>query len=63
MTSSSAIHVNVGHSWITIQLDKLRLAPRFRARLFEIDNARNPLIADAVIGSQERHCSSKEHAR
>jgi len=63
MTSGSAIQVNVSHSWITIQLDKLRLTPRVRARISEIDDARNPLVADAVIASQEQHCSSKEHAR
>jgi hypothetical protein len=49
MTSSSAIHVSSGYSWIAILLDK----PRY--------NLRNPLIAHAVIGSQEQHGCSKEH--
>ena len=37
--------------------DKLCL----RARLPEIADVRNPLIAHAVIGSQEQHGCSKEH--
>jgi hypothetical protein len=63
MTSSSTIHVSAGYSWIAILLDKLRLSPRFRLRLPEIDDVRNPLIAHAAIGTaqEERGCS-KEHA-
>ena len=62
MTSSSTIHVSAGYSWIPILLDKLRLTLRFRVRLPEIDDVRNPLIAHAAIGSQEEHGCSKEHA-
>ena len=50
MTSSSTIHVSAGYSWIAILLDKLRLSLRFRSRLPEIDDVRNPLIAHAAIG-------------
>jgi hypothetical protein len=59
MTSGSAIHLSAGWSWI--RQDRLRLTRRFRARLPEIDDARNPLIAHAPIGSQEDGCS-KGHA-
>ena len=62
MTSSSAIHVSAGDRRIAILHDKLRLTLRFRARLPEIDDVRNPLIAHAAIGSQEEHGCSKEHA-
>ena len=61
MTSSGAIRVR-SNSWIKILLDKLRLTLRFRARLREIADVRNPLIARAAIGSREPGCS-KEHAR
>jgi hypothetical protein len=54
--------VSAGYSRIAILLDKLRLALRFRARLPEIDDVRNPLIAHAAIGSQEQHGCSKDHA-
>jgi large repetitive protein len=54
MTSSSIIHVSAGYSWIAILLDKLRLSLRFRLRLPEIDDVRNPLIAHAAIGSPGR---------
>jgi hypothetical protein len=43
--------------------DKLRYTLRFRARLPEINDVRNRLIAHAVIGSQEQHSCSMEHAR
>ena len=62
MTSSSTIDVSAGHSRIAILLDKLRLALRFRARFPEMDNLWTPLMAQAVIGSQEQHGCSKEHA-
>src|SRR5260221_5379925 len=51
MTSSGRKHVRVGYSWIAILLDKLRLTLRFRVRLPEIDDVRNPRIAHAAIGS------------
>src|SRR3989475_10981343 len=54
MTSSNTIHVSAGYSWIAIPLDKLRLGLRFRLRLPEIDDVRNPLIAHAAIGSPGR---------
>ncbi len=54
MTSSSTIHVSAGYSLIAILLDKLRLSLRFRLRLPEIDDVRNPLIAPAAIGSPGR---------
>src|SRR6267154_2453283 len=54
MTSSGRKHVRVGYSWIAILLDKLRLTIRFRLRLPEIDDVRNPLIAHAAIGSPGR---------
>ena len=62
MTSSSTIHESAGYSWIAILLDKLRLTLRFRVRLPEIDDVRDPLIAHAATGSQEEHGCSKEHA-
>ena len=62
MTSSSTNQVNAGYNWIAILLDKLRLTLRFRVRLPEIDDVRNPLIAYAAIGSQEEHGCSQEHA-
>jgi uncharacterized repeat protein (TIGR01451 family)/fimbrial isopeptide formation D2 family protein len=54
MTSSTTIHVSAGYSWIAILLDKLRLSLRYRLRLPEIDDVRNPLIAHAAIGSTGR---------
>src|SRR5690348_4264733 len=54
MTLSNTIHVSAGYSWIAILLDKLRLGLRFRLRLPEIDDVRNPLIAHAAIGSPGR---------
>src|SRR5882724_11949544 len=47
-------------SWIAILLDKLRLTLRFRARFPEIDDARNPLIAHAAIGTPGRAWLFKE---
>ena len=47
---------------IAILHDELRVALHFRARLSEIDDVRNTLIAHAAIGSHEKHVSSKEHA-
>jgi hypothetical protein len=61
MTSENTIHVSAGDSWIAILLDKLRYTLRFRTRLPEVDDVRNPLMAHAVIGSQEQHGCSKEH--
>ena len=61
MTSSGTTHVSVGYSRIAILLDKLRLTLRFSARLPENDDVPN-LIAHAVIGSQEQHSCSTEHA-
>jgi hypothetical protein len=54
--------VSAGYSRIAILHDKLRLILRFRARLPEIDDVRNSLIAHAAIGSEEEHGRSKEHA-
>src|SRR5882757_4550241 len=54
MNSSGTNHVRLGYSWIAILLDKLRLTLRFRPRLPEIDDVRNPLIAHAAIGSPGR---------
>jgi hypothetical protein len=62
VTSSSTIRVSAGYSRIAILLDNLRLTLRFRARLPEIDDFRNPLIAHAAVGSQEEHGCSKDHA-
>ncbi len=62
MTSSRTIHVSAGYCRIAILHDKLRLTLRFRARLREIDDVRNPLIAHAADGSQEEHGCSREHA-
>ena len=42
--------------------DKLHDTLRFRLRLPEIDDVPNPLIAHPVIGSQEQHGCSREHA-
>jgi len=53
MTSTSTIHVSAGDSRIAILHDQLRLTLRFRARLPEIADVRNPLMAHAAIGSQE----------
>ena len=61
MTASRTIHVSAGCSRIAIPLDKLRLTLRFRAQLPKMD-VRNPLRASVVIGSQERHGCSKDHA-
>jgi hypothetical protein len=54
--------VSAGYGWIAILLHKLRLTLRFRVRLPEIDDVRNPLIAHAGIGSQEEHGCLREHA-
>src|SRR4029077_17165347 len=54
MTSSNTNNARPRGSWIGILLDKLRLGLRFRLRLPEIDDVRNPLIAHAAIGSPER---------
>jgi hypothetical protein len=62
MISGSAIHVSAGCSRIAILHDKLRLTLRFRARLPEMDDVRNPLIAHAAIGSREEPGCSKDHA-
>ena len=62
MTSSNTHNARPRYSWIKILLDKLRLSLRFRLRLPEIDDVRNPLIAHAAIGSQGEHGCSKEHA-
>ena len=62
MTSSSAIHVSAGHSRIATLHDKLRLTLRFRARLLEIEDARNLLMARTAFGSQQEHGCSKEQA-
>jgi hypothetical protein len=48
-------------SRIAILLDRLRLALRFRVRLSEID-VRNPLVAPAVVSTQEQQGCSTEHA-
>src|SRR4029077_8410791 len=60
MTSSSTIHVSAGYDGIAILLDKLRLSLRFRLRLPEIDDVRNPFIARAAIGSPGRARLVKE---
>ena len=62
MTSRRTIHVSAGYSGIASLRGKLHLTLRFRARLPEIDDVRNPLIAHAAIGSQEERGCSKEHA-
>src|SRR5216684_1273715 len=54
MTSSDTNNARPRGSWIRILLDKLRLSFRFRLRLPEIDDVRNPLIAHAAIGSPGR---------
>src|SRR5689334_11201787 len=54
MSSSNTNNVRPNGSWIAILLDKLRLGLRFRLRLPEIDDVRNPLIAHAAIGSPGR---------
>src|SRR5690349_3595685 len=51
MSSSNTNNVRPNGSWIAILLDKLRLCLRFRLRLPEIDDVRNPLIAHAAIGN------------
>jgi len=61
MTFSGTNHVRVGYSWIAILLDKLRLTLRFRVRLPEIDDVRNPLMVMRLFGSQEEQGCSKEH--
>src|SRR5580700_4515689 len=50
MTSSNTNNARPRRSWIAILLDKLRLTLRFRVRLPEIDDVRNPFIAHAAIG-------------
>src|SRR6266481_3260084 len=54
MISTDTNNVRPRGSWIKILLDKLRLTLRFRLRLPEIDDVRNPLIAHAAIGSPGR---------
>src|SRR6267154_1028363 len=54
MISTDTNNVRPCGSWIKILLDKLRLSLRFRLRLPEIDDVRNPLIAHAAIGSPGR---------
>jgi hypothetical protein len=54
--------VSAGYCRIAVLHDKLRLALRFRARLPEIDDVRNPLTAHAAIGSQEEPGCSREPA-
>jgi uncharacterized repeat protein (TIGR01451 family)/fimbrial isopeptide formation D2 family protein len=54
MTSSNTNKPRPRGSWIVILLDKLRLGLRFRLRLPEIDDVRNPLIAHAAIGGPGR---------
>jgi hypothetical protein len=61
MTSSSTTHVSAGYSSSAIVRVKLRLTLRFNARLPENNDVPN-LIAHAVIGSQEQHGCSTEHA-
>ena len=60
MTFSSTTHVTSGYSPIAIGLVKLRLTLRFSARLPENDLP--ILIAHTVVGSQEQHACSTEHA-
>src|SRR6266566_151814 len=50
MTSSNTNNARPLGSWIAILPDKLRLSLRFRVRLPEIDDVRNPLVAHAAIG-------------
>ena len=54
MTSSNTNHARPHSSWIKILLDKLRATLSFRVRLPEIDDALNPVITHAAIGSPER---------
>src|SRR6266550_2180915 len=54
MTSSDTNSARPRGSWIKILLDKVRLSLRFRLRLPEIDDVRNPLTAHAAIGSPGR---------
>jgi large repetitive protein len=54
MTSGNTHNARPRGSWIKILLDKLCLPLRFCARLPEIDDVRNPLIARAAIGSPGR---------
>src|SRR5258708_31957637 len=54
MISTDTNNVRPRGSWIKILLDKLRLTLRFRLRLPEIDDVRNPLLAHAAIGSPGR---------
>src|SRR5258708_37420463 len=54
MISTDTNNVRPRGSWIKILLDKLRLSLRYRLRLPEIDDVRNPLIAHAAIGSPGR---------
>src|SRR5215471_3136074 len=63
MISSSTHNASPHRSWIKILLDKLRLPLRFRVRLPEIDDVRNPLIAHAAIGSLESARLFKARAR
>jgi hypothetical protein len=62
MTSSSSIHVRARDCRIALRHDMLRLTFRFRARLREIDDVRNPLLAHVAVGSHEEHGCSGEHA-
>jgi hypothetical protein len=62
MISSSTIHASAGYRGTAILHDKLRLTLRFSARLPEIDDVRNSLIAHAAIGGEEQHGCSKERA-
>jgi uncharacterized repeat protein (TIGR01451 family) len=50
MTLSNTNDARPRGSWIAILLGKLRLTLRFRVRLPEIDDVRNPFIAHAAIG-------------
>jgi len=60
MTSVSTTHVRAGRSRIEILHDELCLTPRFRARL--PNDARNPLMTHAAIGSQQEHGRSRGQA-
>src|SRR5579862_3649898 len=62
MTSSNTNNAGPRGSWIEILLDKLRLTLRFRLRLPEIDDVRNPLIAHAAIGSPGARLSKEARA-
>ena len=62
MIFTDANNVRMRGGWIKILLDKLRLSLRYRLRLSEIDDVRNPLIAHAAIGSPGRARLFKEHA-